>query len=129
MKQRAVAIVADYLSHRPLGRVVGLKPIGDDDYVFAIEDLRDGRVHVARTPRDLEPWLKSFKTGECVQPAFGLCGRCNGIPADHPVGAMTLLDLGRDVLKRRNDAYGDIHIPKQAGDPPAPATNDPDLDF
>jgi hypothetical protein len=28
MKQRAVAIVADYLSHRPLGRVVGLKPIG-----------------------------------------------------------------------------------------------------
>ena len=28
MKQRAVAIVADYLSHRPMGRVVGLKAIG-----------------------------------------------------------------------------------------------------
>lgn len=25
MKQRAVAIVADYLSHRPLGRVVGTR--------------------------------------------------------------------------------------------------------
>lgn len=85
MKQRAVAIVADYLSHRPLGRVVGLKPIGDDDYILAIEDLRDGRVHIVKTPRDLEPWLESFKTGECVQPAFGLCGRCNGIHAHRDV--------------------------------------------
>ena len=85
MKQRAVAIVADYLSHRPLGRVVGLKAIADDDYAMAIEDVRDGRVHVLRTPRDLEPWLKSFKTGECVQPTFGLCGRCNAIHADRDV--------------------------------------------
>ena len=29
-----------------------------------------------------EPWLKSFKTGECLQPAFGLCGRCNAIHTD-----------------------------------------------
>lgn len=82
MKQRAVAIVADYLSHRPLGRVVGLKPIGDDDYILAIEDVRDGRVHVARTPRDLEPWLESFKSGECLQPTFGLCSRCGDIHRD-----------------------------------------------
>jgi hypothetical protein len=82
VKQRAVAIVTHYLSHRPLGRVVGVKPIWDDDYVLAIEDLRDGRVHLAKTPRDLEAWLKSFKTGECLQPAFGLCGRCDGIHAD-----------------------------------------------
>ncbi len=66
MKQRAVAIVADYLSHRPLGRVVGLKAIAENDYVLAIEDIRDGRVHVTHTPGDLEPWLKSFKTGECL---------------------------------------------------------------
>jgi hypothetical protein len=85
MKQRAVAIVADYLSHRPLGRIVGLKRVGEDDYVLAIEDLRDGRVHLAKTPRDLEPWLKSFKTGECLQPAFGLCGRCNSIHSDRDV--------------------------------------------
>lgn len=85
MKQRAVAIVADYLSHRPLGRVVGLKPIGDDDYVLAIEDIRDGRVHVVRTPGDLDRWLKLFKAGECIQPAFGLCGRCNAIHADREV--------------------------------------------
>jgi hypothetical protein len=31
MKQRAVAIVTDYLSQRPLGRVVGLKAIAEDD--------------------------------------------------------------------------------------------------
>jgi len=42
MKQRAVAIVADYLSHRPLGRVVGLKPIGDDDYVLATRTCATG---------------------------------------------------------------------------------------
>ncbi len=85
MKQRAVAIVAEYLSHRRLGRVVGLKPIADDDYVMAIEDLRDGRVHLMRSARDLEPWIKSFTAGECVQPAFGLCSRCRGIHADHDV--------------------------------------------
>jgi hypothetical protein len=85
MKQRAVAIVADYLSHRPLGRVVGLKVIGDDDYVLAIEDLRDGRVHIVKTPRDLEAWLESFKAGECLQPALGLCGRCNDIHAERDI--------------------------------------------
>lgn len=49
--------------------------------MLAVEDLRDGRVHLMRSARDLEPWIKSFKSGECVQPAFGLCGRCNGIHA------------------------------------------------
>ena len=85
MKQRAVAIFAGYLSHRPLGRVVAVRCVGDDDYVVAIEDIRDGRVHVARTPRDLEPWLKSFKSGQCLQPAFGLCGRCGRIHAERDV--------------------------------------------
>lgn len=85
MKQRAVAIFAECLSIRPRGRVVAVRPIGDDDYVVAIEDVRDGRVHVARTPRDLEPWLRSFKAGECLQPAFGLCGRCGGIHTDREV--------------------------------------------
>ena len=82
MKQRAVAIVAEYLSHRPLGRVVGLKSIGDDDYVLAIEDVRDERVHVGRTPRDFEPWLRAVKDGRHVIPAFGLCGRCGEIHSD-----------------------------------------------
>jgi len=85
VKQRAVAIVAEYLSRRPLGRIVGLKSVGDDDYVLAIEDIRDARVHVLKTPRDLEPWLKSFKTGECLRPGFGLCGRCDRIHADRDV--------------------------------------------
>ena len=74
MKQRAVAIIADYLSHRSWGRVVRVKCIGDDDYVLAIEDVRDGRVHVVSTPQNLEAWLESFMVGECLQPAFGLCG-------------------------------------------------------
>ena len=82
MKQRAVAIVADYLSHRPLGRIVGLKAIADDDYVLAIEDARDERVHVGRTPRDFEPCLRSVKEGRYVLPPFGLCGRCGEIHCD-----------------------------------------------
>lgn len=85
MKQRAVAPIADYLSHRPLDRVVGLKRVGDDDHVLAIEDVRDERVHVGRTPLDFEPWLRSLKTGEWVQLAFGLCGRCNSIHSDRDI--------------------------------------------
>lgn len=82
MKQRAVVIVAEYLSHRLRGRLVKVKPVAADDYVLAIEDIRDGRVHLARTTRDLEPWLKSFKNGECLQPKFGFCGRCDRLHAD-----------------------------------------------
>ena len=85
MKQRAVAIVAECLSHRPLGRPVGLKPIADDDYVLAIEDLRDGRVHLIHSPGDLGRWLKSFKSGECLQPTFGFCSRCRDIHGDRDV--------------------------------------------
>lgn len=80
MKERAVAILGEYLSHRPIGRVVGLKWVGDDDYVVAIGDVRDERVHVARTPHDLEPWLRSVKEGRYVLPALRLCGRCGEIP-------------------------------------------------
>ena len=83
MKQRAVAIVAEYLSRRGRARIVWLKRVGLDDYVLAIEDRRDGRVHLLRTPRDLAVWLRSFEAGECLQPAVGLCGRCDRIHDDH----------------------------------------------
>ena len=82
MKQRAVALIADYVGRRGLGRVVGLKPLASDDYVLAIEDVRDKRVHVGRTPTDFEPWLRSVKEGRHVIPAFGLCGRCGEIHCD-----------------------------------------------
>ena len=58
------------------------KPVGPDDYVLAIEDVRDERVHVGRTPTDFEPWLRSVKEGRHVIPAFGLCGRCGEIHCD-----------------------------------------------
>ena len=82
MKQRAVALIADYVGRRGIGRVVGLKPVGRDDYVLAIEDVRDERVHVGRTPRDFEPWLHAVKEGRHVIPAFGLCGRCGEVHCD-----------------------------------------------
>ena len=79
MKQRAVELIADYVGRRGIGRVVCLKPVGPDDYVLAIEDVRDERVHVGRTPQDFDPWLRSVKEGRHVIPAFGLCGRCGEI--------------------------------------------------
>lgn len=82
MKQRAVGLIADYVGRRGIGRVVGLKPVGPDDYVLAIEDVRDERVHVGRTPRDFEAWLRSVKEGRHVLPAFWLCGRCGDIHCD-----------------------------------------------
>ena len=50
--------------------------------MLAIEDIRDERVHVGRTPPDFEPWLRSVKEGRYVLPAFGLCGRCGEIHCD-----------------------------------------------
>lgn len=57
--------------------------IGLNDYALAIEDRRDGRTHLLRTPQDLGVWLKSFETGECLVPVLGLCGRCDTIHGDH----------------------------------------------
>jgi hypothetical protein len=66
--------IADYLSDRPIGRIVGLEPIGDDDYVLAIEDVRDERLHVVVRRRI--GWLKAVEQGRYVLPALGLCERC-----------------------------------------------------
>ena len=67
---------------RPIGRIVGLKPVGPDDYIVAVEDVRDERVHVGRKPLDFEPWLKSVKEGRYALPPFGLYGRCGEIHCD-----------------------------------------------
>ncbi len=48
MKQRGVTIIATYLAKRPLGRLVQVRKVGDDDYMLAIEDVRDGRTHLTR---------------------------------------------------------------------------------
>jgi hypothetical protein len=52
MKHWAVAVIAECLSHRPVGGIIGPKPVGNDDYVIAIKDIRDERLHVGRTPPD-----------------------------------------------------------------------------
>lgn len=85
MKQRAVAIVADYLSKRPLGRVVRVMKSGEDDYLMGVEDVRDGRVQLIHGTSDLEVWLTSFKEGRCVQPAGAICGVCDRIHTDRDV--------------------------------------------
>ncbi|MDQ4145317.1 MAG: hypothetical protein M3198_16565 [Actinomycetota bacterium] len=63
MKQRSVAIVAEYLSHRPIGRIVGLKSIGDDDYVLASK--------IAATD---EPTLRGRRVRSGTAPHVPTCG-------------------------------------------------------
>jgi hypothetical protein len=70
LKERGIRIIADYLAHRPIGRICSVLPVADDDHVVSIEDRRDGREHVMSTPDHLEAWLKSFTGGHCLQPAF-----------------------------------------------------------
>jgi hypothetical protein len=85
MKQRAVVLVADYLSKRRKGRVVRVMHVATDDYVIGIEDVRDGRTHVVRSIGDLELWLRSFQQGRCEPAAFGFCGVCDRIHCDRDV--------------------------------------------
>lgn len=85
MKQRAVAIIADYLSKRPLGRVVRVMKSGADDYLMGVEDVRDGRVQLIHGTSDLEVWLTSFKEGRCIQPAAAIGGVCDRIHSDRDV--------------------------------------------
>lgn len=83
MKQRSIYIIADYLAHRPIGRIVTVLPVGDDDYLVSIEDRRDGREHVMHTPDDLEVWLESFNQGRCLLPSRGFCDCCGDLHSDH----------------------------------------------
>jgi hypothetical protein len=85
MKQRAVVLVADYLSKRPKGRIVRVMPVAADDYVIAVEDVRDRRTHVMRSVGDLEIWLESFRQGRCEPAALGICGVCDRIHNDSDV--------------------------------------------
>jgi hypothetical protein len=54
MNQRAVTVIANYLSKRPLGRIARLRPVGDDDYILAINDIRDGRTQLIHSAGDLK---------------------------------------------------------------------------
>lgn len=76
MNQRGVTIIATYLDKRPLGRIVQVRNVGEDDYILAIDDVRDGRTQLIHSAGDLRLWLESFRHGECLPPAAAVCGRC-----------------------------------------------------
>ena len=68
MKQRSVEIVSDYLGHRPIGRIVGVRGLANpDQFSVSVEDRRDGRTHVFLTTDHIETWLRSFRQGRCLQ--------------------------------------------------------------
>lgn len=85
MKQRSIRIIADYLAHRPIGRIVTVLPVGQGNYLVAVEDRRDGREHVLFTPEDLEAWLGSFAEGRCLIPTKGFCDCCGELHRDRDV--------------------------------------------
>jgi hypothetical protein len=80
MKQRAVALVADYLSKRPTGRVVRVMKSGEDDSLMGIEDVRDGSVQSARPRHRRHPhraprhWLSARALTNDVDVGYPLRG-------------------------------------------------------
>ena len=85
MNQRGVTLIATYLSKRPLGRIVQVRPVGEDDYIVAIDDRRDGRTQLIHSSGDLRLWFESFRHGECLTPVAGICARCNKLHVDRDV--------------------------------------------
>lgn len=86
MNQRGVGLIATYLEKRPLGRIVQVRPVADDDYIIAVEDRRNGRTQLIHSSGDLRLWFESFRHGECLIPAAGICARCNNLHVDRDVG-------------------------------------------
>ncbi len=85
MNQRGVGLIASYLSKRPLGRIVQVRPVGGDDYIVAVEDRRDGRTQLIHSSGDLRLWFESSRHGECLIPAAGICARCDKLHVDRDV--------------------------------------------
>lgn len=112
MNQRAVSILATYLTRRPLGRLTQLRRVSHDDYIVAIKDSRDGRTQLIHSSGDLRQWLKSFPRGECVMPAAAICGRCDRLHIDrdfdgellnHCIGCCAeLIEVGAEVFLRQH---------------------------
>ena len=112
MKQRVVVLIATYLEHRVRGRIVRVRPVESkagvtDDYLVAVQDVRDGRTHLLHSLGDVEEWLTSFKTGECLQPAAAICGVCDNLHIDRGVDG----ELMRNCIKCEADlieVYADL---------------------
>ena len=85
MNQRGVTLIATYLKKRPLGRIVQIRNVGDDDYIVAVDDRRDGRTQLIHSSGDLRLWFESFRHGECLIPAAAICARCNKLHVDRDV--------------------------------------------
>lgn len=136
MKQRVVVLLSQYLDHRVRGRIVRVRPGRSrsgsldldlsslrpaqsaesdftDDYIVAIEDVRDGRIHLLHSLGDLRQWLYSFKDGRCLQPAAAICGVCDRLHIDRGLdgelmanclGCETeLIEVYADLRERRPD--------------------------
>lgn len=112
MNQRGVSLIATYLAQRPLGRIVQVRNVGQDDYIVAIEDRRDGRTTLIHSVGDLRLWFDSFLRGDCVIPAVGICGRCDRLHIDHDVDgellqncircAGELIEVGAELFLRQH---------------------------
>lgn len=64
--------------------------MGEDDYLVAIDDLRDGRTQLIYSAGDLRWWLDTFRHGECLVPCAAICARCDRLHIDRDVDAELL---------------------------------------
>lgn len=109
MNQCGVTLIAIYLEKRPLGRIVQVRNVGEDDYIVAVEDRRDGRTQLIHSAGDLRVWVKSFREGRCVVPATAICARCDNLHVDRAADsellgnctiacAAELITVGAEIL-------------------------------
>jgi hypothetical protein len=92
MNQRRVTATTIYLSMSGRGRLTKVRSVGSDDYIVAIEDVRDGRTHLLHTATGLGKWLGSFEQGRCIQPTAAICGRCDQLHVDRDVDGELLIN-------------------------------------
>ena len=85
MNRRTVIALGRYVLRSGRGRLVDWRTVGDDDYIAAVEDARDGRTHLFHTSRDTRHWIETFSLGVCERPAVGICGRCNRLHTQRDV--------------------------------------------
>jgi hypothetical protein len=72
--------------------MVRVRSVGEDDFIVAIEDVRDGRTQLIHSSVDLRHWLQSFVDGICIIPAAAICGRCDRLHIDRDVDGELLKD-------------------------------------
>lgn len=102
MTRRTLTALGRYVLRSGRGRLIDWRCVGQDDYIAAVIDSRDGRTHLFHTARDTRKWFETFVLGVCERPAVGICGRCNRLH--------THRDVDREILRHCMTCAGELVV-------------------